>query len=219
MTRTRLQLTIVIALAFALVIGLSVHLTMVRNQNAAAATDFGKASLVTDEMHLLSTADDNTVTLVEFLDFECESCAALYPTMERIRSEYEGRITLGIRYFPLPSHTNSDLAARAVEAASRQGKLTEMYHRMFETQLQWGESTQSQLPLFTEFARDLGLDVDVFARDIDDPAVAARVEQDFVDGLALGVQGTPTLFLNDTELPSMPTFDELSTWIDAELER
>lgn len=68
------------------------------------------------------------------------------------------------------------------------------------------------------FARDLGMDMSVFLRDLGDPAVADRVEQDFAAGLAAGVEGTPTLFLDGALLPPMPTYDELSTWIDARLE-
>lgn len=90
---------------------------------------------------------------------------------------------------------------------------------MFDTQAQWGESAVSQQEMFVGFARDLGLDLDVFLRDLDDPAVADRVAEDFAAGLAAGVQGTPTLFLNGTVLPPMPSYDELTAWIDAELER
>lgn len=118
----RLQWVIGIILAFALVIGLSVYLTSVRNENraAAAAAETGPA-LLTDQTHLLTSSADDAVTLIEFLDFECESCEALHPTIERIKSEYDGRITMGVRYFPLPSHTNADLAARTVESRSAPG--------------------------------------------------------------------------------------------------
>ena len=171
----------------------------------------------TPEIRTLSTAPDDKVQLVEFLDFECESCRALYPVMEQIRSEYAGRIDLGIRYFPIPSHTNSHLAARVVEAAARQGRLEPMYQLMYQTQAQWGESGQSQAPVFWGFAEQLGLDMAVFEREVNDPAVRARVDRDFDAGLALGVQGTPTLFLNGVELPPMPTYEQLKARIDAAL--
>ncbi|MEE2033552.1 DsbA family protein [Rhodococcus chondri] len=171
----------------------------------------------TPEIRTLSTAPDDKVQLVEFLDFECESCRALYPVMEQIRSEYAGRIDLGIRYFPIPSHTNSHLAARVVEAAARQGRLEPMYQLMYQTQAQWGESSQSQEKVFWGFAEQLGMDMAVFEREVNDPAVSARVDRDFDAGLALGVQGTPTLFLNGVELPPMPTYEQLKARIDAAL--
>lgn len=171
----------------------------------------------TTDIRTLTTATDDRVQLVEFLDFECESCRAMYPVIERIRSEYAGRINIGIRYFPIPSHTNSHLAARVVEAAARQERLEPMYKLMYETQAQWGESSQSQERVFWGFAEQLGLDMAVFERDVNDPAVGARVDRDFDDGLALGVQGTPTLFLNGLELPPMPSYELLRDRIDAAL--
>jgi 2-hydroxychromene-2-carboxylate isomerase len=65
-----------------------------------------------------------------------------------------------------------------------------MYHRMSETQAQWGEQQTPQDELFASFARDLGLDMNQFSADYADPATADRVAADVEDGLALGVQGT-----------------------------
>lgn len=183
----------------------------------AEAPAAGAATVWTPEIRTLTEAPDDRVQLVEFLDFECESCRALYPVMERIRAEYAGRIDIGIRYFPIPSHTNSHLAARVVEAAARQGRLEPMYQRMYETQAQWGESSQSQAAVFRGFAQELGLDMTAFERDVADRSVAERVDRDFDAGLALGVQGTPTLFLNGVELPPMPTYEELRARIDTAL--
>lgn len=180
--------------------------------SAAAAT----ARTIRPDSHRLSTARDDRVTLVEFLDFECESCRAMFPVMEQLRAEYDGRITFAIRYFPIASHTNAQLAAQAVEAAARQGRLDAMYRTMFETQAEWGESQESREETFLGFARRLGLDMDRFRADLADPEVRARVESDQKDGLALGVQGTPTLFLNGEQLELMP-YEGLKAAIDAAL--
>lgn len=63
------------------------------------------------------------------------------------------------RYFPLPGHRNSGVAALLVEAAAHQGKYQQMYTKMFDTQPQWGEKQDSQATLFRTYARDLGLDM------------------------------------------------------------
>lgn len=139
------------------------------------------------------------------------------PDEERIRAEYEDRITFGIRYFPIPSHTNSTLAAQVVESASRQGKFVEMYKRMYETQSQWGESAESQEALFRSYAQDLGLDMAQFESDLGSRGVRERVERDFEEGRRLGVQGTPTLFLNDVKLDQMPSYEQLKAQIDSAL--
>jgi protein-disulfide isomerase len=167
------------------------------------------------DSHMLSTAEDDKVNLVEFLDFECEACRAQFPTMERIREEYEGRINFVVRYFPLSGHVNAENAARAVEAASKQGAFEEMYVKMYETQSEWGESQDSKEYLFVEFARELGLDDAQFVADVNDPKTAERIAKDQQDGVGLGVQGTPTIFLNDEELPSMPPYELLKERIDA----
>ncbi|MCL8251012.1 MULTISPECIES: thioredoxin domain-containing protein [Aeromicrobium] len=159
------------------------------------------------DSHRLDTADDGKVTLVEFLDLECESCAAAYPFVEDLREKYAGRVTFVMRYFPLESHLNSRNAAHAVEAAARQGRLEDMYRRMFETQQQWGESQESQAPLFRTFADELGLDLATYDADVAGEAVAARVQADVDDGLALGVTGTPTFFLNGEKVEAASTDD------------
>ena len=167
------------------------------------------------DSHMLSTAEDDKVNLVEFLDFECEACKAQFPVMERIREEYEGRINFVVRYFPLSGHGNAENAARAVEAASKQDAFEEMYVKMYETQSEWGESQDSKEDLFVEFARELGLDEAKFVADVNDPKTAERIAKDQQDGVGLGVQGTPTIFLNDEELPSMPPYELLKERIDA----
>ena len=167
------------------------------------------------DSHMLTTAEDDKVNLVEFLDFECEACRAQFPTMERIREEYEGRINFVVRYFPLSGHANAENAALAVEAASKQGAFEEMYVKMYETQSEWGESQDSKEDLFVEFARELGLDDAQFVADVNDPKTAERIAKDQQDGVGLGVQGTPTIFLNDEELPSMPPYELLKERIDA----
>lgn len=155
-----------------------------------------KAAVVRDDSHRLSTAEDGKVTLVEFLDFECEACGAAYPFVEQLREQYAGKVTFVARYFPIPSHKNANNAAYAVESAARQGKFEEMYKRMYETQSEWGESQDSQSDRFRTFAVDLGLDMNKYDADVKSPEVAARIQKDIDDGVDLGVSGTPTFFLN-----------------------
>jgi len=172
--------------------------------------------VVTDTMHRLSTAEDGKVTLTEFLDFECESCGAIYPAIEQLRERYAGRVTFAFRYFPNNGHFNAMNAAAAVEAASKQGKTEAMYQRLFETQAEWGEAQESKRQLFVGFAEDLGLDMDQFVRDLDDPATIERIVSDRDAGLALGVTGTPTIFINE-RLVELESLEQLVSEIDAAL--
>ncbi|MFJ9979438.1 DsbA family protein [Streptomyces cyaneofuscatus] len=176
----------------------------------------GSSAVVRADSHRLSTAKDGKVTVVEFLDLECEACRAAFPIVEQLREEYEGRVTFVMRYFPVPSHRNAMRAATAVEAAAAQGKLEGMYKKMYETQESWGDQQVSHEETFRGFARELGLDMEAFEKAWKDPATAERVEKDRKDGISLGVQGTPTFFING-ERPQITDYDSFKAAIEAEL--
>ncbi len=182
---------------------------------AGGGADRG-AEVLRADSHRLSSAPAGAPELVEFLDFECEGCGALYPIMEELRSEYEGEVTFAIRYFPNEGHFNAIDSALAVEAAARQGELEGMYEAMFETQAEWGEAQESKEAVFAGFARELGLDMERYRRDVADPSALARIERDRDEGLALGVEGTPWLFL-DGEQITPESHQQLKAAIDAAL--
>lgn len=186
-----------------------------RGDPAAAPSDERAEMLVRPDSQRLSVADDDKVTFVEFLDFECEACRAAFPAVEELRRMYDGRVTFVVRNFPL--HYNSVAAASAAEAAAAQGEFDAMYQLLFETQPEWGEQQTSTEDVFFGFAEELGLDMDEFRAVYDDPATTALVERDRRDGLALGVTGTPTFFLNGDKV-EVSTFQELVDLIDAALD-
>lgn len=209
-----------VAVLVASVIGIAILTGSSDDEQPAPAAvpqqDTTQTPTVRADSHRLSTARDGRVTLVEFLDFECEACGALFPVIEQLREEYEGRVTFVVRYFPLPGHANGQIAAQAVEAAARQGQFEAMYKRMFETQSQWGEARESKESTFVGFARDLGLEMARFMRDLKAPATVARVTRDMRDGTDLGVEATPTLFLNDERI-ELESVEQLKADIDAAL--
>ena len=216
-TNTKISLAVLAVVAAA--VGALVLLSRpAAGPGAASSSAPASASvLVRPDSHRLSTAADGKVTVVEFLDLECESCGAAFPGVERLRGEYAGMVTFVMRYYPIPSHRNGELAACAVEAAGQQGQLEPMYHKMFETQPQWGEQLVSQRDTFLGFARDLGLDLAKFQAALDAPATLDRVRADRADGTTLGVTGTPTFFINGVEFTGQPTYQALKASIDAEL--
>ncbi|MCN0179322.1 DsbA family protein [Salinispora arenicola] len=218
MTRnTRLTLAAVVALILVVVVVLAVNRRDAIPTAETAGGTVDPAVLVRDESHRLATATDGKVTLVEFLDFECEACAAAYPAVKEILTAYEGRITFVVRYFPIPSHPNAELAAHTAQAAANQGHFRGMYQMLFENQNVWGHKEEPQTEVFLDYARALGLDMDRFQRDLDDPATVARVARDRADGEAVGVQGTPTFFLNGSPLTDLRSKDDLTAMIDAAL--
>ncbi|WP_353890629.1 thioredoxin domain-containing protein [Micromonospora sp. WMMA1363] len=210
---TNLKVTLgIVAAALVALIGI-----VVTNQGNTPAPAAASEMLVRAGSHRLSTAADGKVTVVEFLDFECESCLAAYPGVEKLRAEYGDRITYVVRYFPIPSHPNAYDAAHAVEAAARQGKFEPMYRKLFDTATAWGHQREPQVAVFEGYAQQLGLDMTRFKADVNSAEVADRVKADAADGEALGVQGTPTFFINGTQFTGRPTYDNLKTAIDTSL--
>lgn len=179
-----------------------VSFVVVNNQNnAVEQEDLGtSAQVLRESSHRIPTTEDEKAVLVEFIDFECEACATTYPLVERLREEYGDQLTFVTRHFPLPRHPNSVTAAIAVEAAAQQGQFEVMYQRMFETQEQWSHSQQSQAGTFRDYAQELGLDMDAYDQAIADPATVERVTLDKNDGTGLGVNGTPTFFLDGQQI-------------------
>ncbi len=172
---------------------------------------------------------DAPVTLVEFLDPECESCGAFHPTVKRILRDYDGKVRLVIRYMPF--HPNSVLAATVTEAAGEQGKYWEMQELLFRRQSEWGEihghgpqvaaaaARREPAPvLFERYAAELGLDVGRVRAAVAERRFSAKVERDKRDGQSLGVTKTPTFFVNGRQLARFSQQD-LRALIEEELKK
>lgn len=183
------------------------------SDTASGAEGADSASVATEDRRILGEEGSSGVVFTEFLDFECEACGAAYPFVEQLRERHDGEVTFEVRYFPLPSHANARNAAAAVESAYRQGEMEAMYQRMYETQASWGESQDSKASLFRGFAEDIGLDMEQYDRDVASDEVADRVQQDVDAGTELGVQGTPTFFI-DGELFEPTSLEDFNTALD-----
>ncbi|MFK0004596.1 DsbA family protein [Paenarthrobacter sp. NPDC090522] len=197
-TGRRVRLAIWILLAAVIGVGAVSYAVITSSKpEPLAAAD---AQLVRADSHRVTSPPAEKAQLVEFLDFECESCRAAEPLLAELKKEYGDRISFIHRYYPLPGHSNSGTAAVAVEAAAQQGKYQEMAAKLFQTQPQWGEKTDSQAGLFRTYAQQLGLDMARYDAALADPSVKDRISRDVADGRALGVTGTPTFFLNGKKL-------------------
>ena len=196
-------------------------MTMTSSSTEAPGGDIASSSgqdeaMLVREDSWKKEAPGTQVTLVEFLDPECEACRAMYPVVQRVLDEYEGRITFVVRYFPL--HGNSVGAAVAAEAAGVQGKYWEMYSLLFENQPEWGEKSTPQTEVFISYAEALSLDIQRFRQDLENPAFIEKVARDRKDGIAAGVRGTPTFFLNGAQIGNVMAYEELKTKLDSALE-
>ena len=146
-------------------------------------------------------SENASVTLEEFGDFECPPCGLLYPVLKGSENEYGPRLRVIFREFPLtPPHVHALAAARAAEAAGLQGRFFEMHDQLYENQKTWKDVFDVR-PVFEEYARKIGLDVERWKKDQTSEVVEQRIFLDGVRAHSLGVKGTPTVFLNGTEIP------------------
>jgi protein-disulfide isomerase len=162
--------------------------------------------------------EDAPVTLEEFGDFECPPCGLLHPVLKTMEKEFGDRLRVVFREFPLvPTHPHALAAARSAEAAGLQGKFWEMHDLLFENQKTWHEEFDAR-PTFEGYATRLGLNLERFRQDIASQVVEQRIFQDGRRAHALGVKGTPTVFLNGREVPFESLAPEkLRVLINAEL--
>ena len=153
------------------------------------APDSPVFSIATDDQPTKGSAKA-LVTIVAFTDFECPSCARQHPVLDRIVTEFGDRVRLVVRDFPLSQHANARKAAEAAEAAREQGKYWEYSSVLFRNQSALGVDKLRQ------YAAELGLDRARFDASLDSGKFAEKVQRDIVDGRKLGINGTPTLYIN-----------------------
>jgi protein-disulfide isomerase len=142
--------------------------------------------------------ENASVTLVEFLDPECEACRASHPEVEQLLKQFEGRVRFVVRYYL--GHSNSTLAVAATEAAGEQGKYWEMQALLFNRQREWGEQRTPQTEKFISYAQSLGLDIERFKVGLQNPAYTAKAQRDMDDAKALAIRGTPTFYVNGKQV-------------------
>jgi protein-disulfide isomerase len=145
--------------------------------------------------------------LVEFSDFQCPACLAAKPTIDAVLKKHATDVFFVYRHFPLDQHPFSHKAANAAEAAANQGKFWEMYDALFANQEKFSDNE------FPELAKQLNLDLKKFGEDTASPKTADIVAKDQQAGTTLGVNSTPSFFLNGRKL-ELTTFDDLTRAVD-----
>jgi protein-disulfide isomerase len=130
--------------------------------------------------------------LLEYGDYQCPYCGRAYPIIKKVQLKLGKDLRFVFRNFPLTdAHPQAYTAALAAEAAGRQDAYWKMHDLLYERQ-----ESMSGPHFFSELATTLGLDIAKFEADLQDPAIAKRVDDDFENGLRSGVNGTPGFFIN-----------------------
>jgi len=160
----------------------------------------------------------NAVTMLVFSDFQCPSCRSAASELTRITKDFDGKVTLVFKHFPLSQHSNAMVAAEAAEAAGAQGHFWEMHDLLFKKQSVW-ESSSRPNDYFIDYARQLGLDIKQFQSDIKSKKFKGTIERDLADGQQLEVGFTPVIYINGHPLPGIPNHQNLKKAIEMELAR
>jgi len=166
-------------------------------------------TIATDDQPVKGNAKA-VVTIVEFTDFECPSCARQHPILDRIVNEFGDRVRLVVRDFPLSQHANARKAAEAAEAAREQGKYWEYAAVLFRNQSALGVDKLRQ------YASELGLDRARFDASLDSGKFAEKVQRDVMDGHKLGINGTPTIYINGKRVADN-SYESVKSAIEATL--
>ena len=131
------------------------------------------------------------VTLVQYGDYECPYCGAAYPIIKEVQARMGDRLRFVFRNFPITtSHPHAEQAAEAAEAAATQGKFWPMHDLLYENQKRLRDQD------LRAYAEQLGLDVELFDKELAEHVHAERVHEDFMSGVRSGVNGTPSFYID-----------------------
>lgn len=147
------------------------------------------------------------VTLEEFGDFQCPPCRNLATILEKLEHDYPTQLNVVFRQFPLISHQHAQKAAALAEAAAAQGKFWQMHKLLYENQSTWS-AAGDPAPMFESYAQQIGLDVERYKTDITAPNTHARIAADQARAKSLGVNSTPSLFINGELVPFTSVNDQ-----------
>lgn len=160
--------------------------------------------LVSENSHIIGSADA-PITIVEFSDFQCPACKSIQPLVKQVLSQYEGKVRLVFRHFPLSSiHPHAETAARVSEVAAEEGKFEAMHDKLFETQEIWSVAPNADAArdYFVTLATELGIDNQSFLEKIESDRIKERVTIDSAAAAQLNIQSTPTLYVNGRQTPA-----------------
>jgi len=155
-----------------------------------------------------------SVTIVEFGDFECSYCASMKSTLGDILAAYPQQVRLVWKDFPLTAvHDQAYQAAVAARCAQLQGKFWEMHDLLLANNFFLSPDN------FSEFAEELGLNLEDFNQCLDLEQAASLVDEGIKQAQDLKIEGTPHFFINDQEISGTATFEDFKQLIEIELER
>lgn len=187
------------------------------NNNATTADTINVPPVNAQDM--TSGPKNAKVVIVEYADFQCPGCAAAYPILKQLTDDYKNKILFVYRFMPLEQiHQHALLSAQASYAAYKQGKFWEMHDLLFAHQTDWAEATDAQ-GIFLSYAKSLNLNSDQFTKDMLDQNTIKYIKSQEQKGIAIGIQATPTIFLNGKQVENANSYDDFKKLVDQALSK
>jgi len=156
--------------------------------------------------------DDALVTVVEWSDFQCPFCAREAPVLAHVRKKYGDQVRIVYRHMAMTFHRNATLAAEAAVAAAEQGKFWAFHDLAFAN---FGHLTRADLE---GYAKAAGLELGAFRAALDDRRYHDAVVAETAAAEAIGVDGTPTLFINGQPVVGSRDEATIDKIVDAHLD-
>lgn len=180
------------------------------SQSSKSQPAISREKLITSNAYTIGNASASAY-LVEFSDFQCPACKSAKPFVDATVERYKEKLLFVYRHFPLGQHQYAIQAAIAAEAAGLQGKFWEMNYLLFANQDKLSDD------LYMRLAKELYLDEKKFADALSDPKLKEKVIQDRDYGVSIGIDSTPTFFLNGKKI-TLASFTDLKTEVERVLQ-
>jgi len=139
---------------------------------------------------------DAKVKVIEYSDFQCPACKTAQMTINGILALHQEKIRFTFQHFPLEGHRWSRISHQAAECAAKQSRFWDYHDRLYGDQEIWSKGVQPPVETFIQYAGEMGLDLNEFARCLSDVEVAKTIQAERMGGLDLGVRSTPSFFVN-----------------------
>lgn len=154
-------------------------------------------------------SDSAKVKIVEYSDFQCPACKAFEPALQKVLNDYKEDIQFVYKYFPLPLHFNSKPASNFAIYSATEGKFWETHGKLFQTQEEWA-LLKNPNEYFLKLGKDLGLDETKLKIALDNNSFYPEMEKTMAEGEKIGVNSTPTVFVNNKKL-NLSSYEDLET--------
>ena len=153
------------------------------------------------------------VTLIQYSDFQCPYCARSRELLDELRSLYPTKLRIVFRNFPLEQHPEAKRAAEAAQCAHDQGKFWAFHDLLFAHQSALKE------PDLIKYAQRVQMNMSTFKKCFEGKEVTEFVDKVYRSGVAIGVKGTPAIYINGIKLVGLLPLPLITAIIDNEIEK